>query len=120
MSLVVRLPLLHERGDALFGVFALEQLDQELALKLEPLGERHPEALHSGLLDAAYREGGSGRVRTKPLKGFVEQLRRGHDFVADPRSERILRRHRRTAQHEIERLLSPNEPRQPLRPAGAW
>src|SRR5439155_23796466 len=42
---VVRLSLLHERGHALLGVLALEDLDEQLALELEPCVEPLPEAL---------------------------------------------------------------------------
>src|SRR5437867_7779481 len=118
LPFVVRLPLLHERGHALFGVFALEQLYEQLAFELESFCEWQPGTLYGGLLDASDRERRSGRVRANALESLLEKLPRGYHFVDDAGGERVLRRHRGAAQHEVERLLPADQPRKPLGPAG--
>src|SRR6266571_2038705 len=120
MPFVVRLPLLHERGHALFGVLALEQLDEQLAFQLESFVETHPEALHDGLLDAPDRVRGTGGVGANARERLVEKLGPGDDLVHDACLERVLRRQRRPAQHEIESLLAPDKSRETLRAAGPW
>src|SRR5207249_870063 len=65
------------------------------------------------------REGRTRRVDPRSFDRTVHELARGHDLVDDTGGEGILRRERRTAKHHVECLLPTDEPRQPLRPAGA-
>src|SRR5207244_12139953 len=108
LSLVVRLSLPYERGHALFGIVALEKLDEQLALELQPFIESHAEALHRSLLDAPDRKRRTGPVRAKSFEGLVEKLRRGYHLIHDPRGQRVLWPHRRTAQHALEASIAPD------------
>src|SRR5439155_15532388 len=118
-ALVARLALLHEGGDAFFGILALEQFDEQLALKLQPFVELHSQALHRRPLDSADRERRTCRVDVRALESLVDQLGRRNHLVHDARRERVARWHRRAAEHEVECFLATDEPRKPLRAAGA-
>src|SRR5882672_865677 len=118
-SLVVRLPLLDERLDTLASVLALEEPDKGGTLDGQSFLERHAEALHRRVLDLATRIARAARELLRQGCGARLQLRRGDDLVDDPCVPRLLRRERRPTQHQAKRLLAPDEPREPLRSAGA-
>src|SRR5688572_6863541 len=117
-ALEFRLALLDERLHALARVLALEQANERLALDPEALLERAPVALDRRELDLTDRVARACGVQERVLYGMPLKVLCRHELVDDARVLRFLRRQRRAAQHELERLLPADEPRQPLRTAG--
>src|SRR6266545_1157965 len=118
-AFVLGLPLFDEGLHAFARVLALEETDERVALDPETLLERTAVALDGGELDLSDRVARTLRVRPRAFDRARLQIRRGHELVDDAGILRLLRRERRPAQHQLERLLTADEARQPLRTAGA-
>src|SRR3989442_3174622 len=117
-TLVLRLPFLHEGLEAFLRVLAREQPRDGFVLVREPAGEWHTVAEHRRELDPTDRERRPSRVRPHALHGLGLELRGKDDLIDDAERQRLRRRDRGAAQHEVERLLLADEARQPLRAAG--
>src|SRR5579859_5788933 len=118
LPLVSRLALLAESDDALLRVVRREETAHGRVLEDEAVRERHPEALDRRELDLPDREARPGGVRGRALLRPGDELGRGHDLVDDAQRLRLGGLDRLAAEHEVERLLPADEPRETLRAAG--
>src|SRR6185503_628492 len=109
---------LDEGLHALTRVVALEEPDERLSFDRESLLQRTAVALHCCELDLSDRVARTFRVRPRAIDRDLLELRRGHELVHDAHILRRLRGQGRAAQHQLERPLSADETRQPLRATG--
>src|SRR5439155_25983321 len=114
------LSLLKERAEALLRIGHREEAILQLAFEGEAFVHRHLEALRDRPLDEADRASGVLRICQAFRKGhrLLPELRPREDAVEQAPVERFLRSDRAACRHQVDRAALPDEPRQPLSPAG--
>src|SRR5437867_10017396 len=114
------LSLLEERAEALLRIGHREEAILQLAFEGEAFVHRHLEAFRDRPLDEADRASGVPRIRQAFRKGhrLLPELRPREDAVEQAPLERFLRSDHAACRHQVDRAALPDEPRQPLRPAG--
>src|SRR5439155_25090630 len=103
----------------LLGSLAADVPGDGLMLVSAPAGERHAAAEHGRKLDATDGEGRARGIRLGALHRLRLHVGRGDDLVDDAELQRLCRRDRSAAQHQVQRFLLAYQTGQPLRASGA-